>query len=276
MRADLHLHSIYSDGHYTPEEMCRLAKESGVEFLSITDHDTMNGLEIKRAAAKKFGLRYVCGWEISAYDGEEKIHILGYGCKEGASYEKFLKDRQHASIVRVQESVEKFQKLGVPVTVEEVLALRVDVNSPVHSMLIARAAAKHLGITEGETYARFLNRNKPAHSSFGRPTPKAAIDCIHALGGIACIAHPGRITMPAFEKENLLKDLADYGADGIEAYYSTHTNEETEYFKGLAKKWGVFVTGGSDTHYLDAIHRVGNPVFHPSDKLLEQLLKDED
>ena len=75
MRADLHTHSVYSDGYYAPEELCRRAKANGVELLSITDHDTMNGDKEKRAAAERYGLLYVSGWEISAYAGESKIHV---------------------------------------------------------------------------------------------------------------------------------------------------------------------------------------------------------
>ena len=88
-RADLHTHSLFSDGVYTPDELCRRAKFAGVEVLSITDHDTMNGLDEKRAAAKKYGLSYVDGWEISAYEGQGKIHVLGYGCECGEAYQKF-------------------------------------------------------------------------------------------------------------------------------------------------------------------------------------------
>ena len=76
MTADLHIHSTFSDGHYEPIEVCRRAKKAGLSILSITDHDTLSGEEEKRAAAKKYNLLYVTGWEISAYEGDNKIHIL--------------------------------------------------------------------------------------------------------------------------------------------------------------------------------------------------------
>ena len=100
MRADLHTHSVYSDGYYAPEELCRRAKANGVELLSITDHDTMNGDKEKRAAAERYGLLYVSGWEISAYAGESKIHVTGYNCKRGAAYQKFEKDRMELGFER--------------------------------------------------------------------------------------------------------------------------------------------------------------------------------
>jgi len=80
MRADLHVHSIYSDGFCAPDELCRLAKIRGVELLSITDHDTMNGEETKRAAAKKHGVNYLSGWEISAYQEGEQVHSRLWLC----------------------------------------------------------------------------------------------------------------------------------------------------------------------------------------------------
>lgn len=271
MRADLHIHSTYSDGFYSPDEICRLAKSRGLDLLSITDHDTLSGEESKRAAAKKYGLAYLSGWEISAYEGLEKIHILGYGCQKGGAYDRFLQERTAASRARAEESVQKFRALGIPVSMSDVESMQKDKNSPIHTMHVARAAALYLGLSGGEVYERYLSVGKPANSNLGRPTPKAAIDCIHALGGVACIAHPGRLFMDESKREKLLKELADYGADGIECAYSSHTAKETEYFRALAKKWGLFTTGGSDTHIEDETHAVGKPVFYAEQAFLERV-----
>ena len=94
LRTDLHTHSVYSDGYYAPEELCRRAENNGVQLLSVTDHDTMNGEEEKRAAAEKYGIRYVSGWEISAYAGESKIHVTGYRCQRNEAYLRFMKERR--------------------------------------------------------------------------------------------------------------------------------------------------------------------------------------
>lgn len=271
MRADLHTHSVYSDGLYTPDELCRRAKSNGVELLSVTDHDTMNGEAEKRAAAEKYGLSYVTGWEISAYEGESKIHVTGYGCRFTGAYETFMRERRRLGFDRAADSVEKLKKAGIFITLEDAKARRADPTSPVHTMHVAQAAAAVSGMTSGEIYEKFLAPGKLAHSTIGRPTPCEAIDCIHASGGIACIAHPGRITLEFSEREKLISRLADYGADGIEAVYTTHTEEETEYFKRLAGRLGLLVTGGSDTHYESADHRIGYPLFYPSDELLSAL-----
>lgn len=126
MRADLHTHSIYSDGYYTPDELCRRAKENGVELLSVTDHDTLNGEEEKRAAAEKYGLRYVSGWEISAYSGESKIHITGYNCKRNAAYEKFMRERVELGFERAEDSIRKLRGAGIYITLDDAKARRAD------------------------------------------------------------------------------------------------------------------------------------------------------
>ncbi len=271
MLADFHLHSIYSDGWYAPDELCRRAKARGLSLLSITDHDTLAGEEEKRAAAERYGLEYVTGWEISAYDKENKMHVLGYGCTLNSAYYDFMETRKRSALLRAKEGVEKLQAAGISLTLEEVLSERSKPDLPVHTMHTARALAKKLGIEEGRAYLDYLAYGRLAHSLIGRPSPKEAIDCIHACGGIAVLAHPGRITLSPEEKENTLRELTKKGLDGIEAVYTTHTQRETEYFKGLAKALGLLVTGGSDTHFEDETHAIGSPRFAPSEELLRAI-----
>ncbi len=278
MLADLHMHSIYSDGLYSPDEICRKAKSRGLSLVSITDHDTMSGEEVKWAAAKRHGLAYVSGWEISAYEGDQKIHILGYGCEQSEAYHAFMEQRKKGALLRAQDSVQKMQNLGVDVTMDDVYVQLSSPDLPIHTMHVARAIAGKLGVSDSEAYLQYLGYGKPANSPLGRPTPKEAIECIRACGGVSSIAHPGRITMPFEEREKTLRALAKIGADGIEIYYTSHTEEETEYFLRLSKELGLLVTGGSDTHYeendADKIHekhRIGSPSFIPSKELLERL-----
>lgn len=278
MLADLHIHSIYSDGLYSPDEVCRRAKSRGLSLVSITDHDTMAGEEVKQAAAKRHGLSYVSGWEISAYAGDQKIHILGYGCQQNESYHVFMEKRKQGALLRAQDSVEKMQKLGVNVTMEDVYMQLSSPDLPIHTMHVARAAAGRLGVSDSEVYLQYLGYGRPANSPLGRPTPKEAIDCIRDCGGVSSIAHPGRMTMTFEEREKTLYELAKMGADGIEIYYTSHTEEETEYFLQLSKELGLLVTGGSDTHFeedgRDKIHEkhlIGRPLFTPSKELFERL-----
>ena len=274
MRADLHLHSTYSDGHYSPFEICKRAKAAGLDLLSITDHDTLNGESEKRAAAKEFGLFYLTGWEISAYDKENKLHILGYGCDETSpAYLAFTKARTAASIERAKDSVNKMRGAGIDISVEQVLAERSDPTSPVHTMHVARAAGRVLNQSETAVYAECLAPKKFAHSILGRPTPLEAITCIRQSGGFSVLAHPGRIYMPFEEREKTIEQLIGLGLDGIEATYTTHTKRETEYFCALARENGLLITGGSDTHFEQETHKIGHPFFEPDERLYEKILE---
>jgi predicted metal-dependent phosphoesterase TrpH len=236
------------------------------------------GEEVKRAAAKRHGLFYASGWEISAYDGDQKIHILGYGCQQNEAYHAFMEKRKEGALLRAQDSVQKMQNLGVNVTMGDVYMQLSSPDLPIHTMHVARAIAGRLGVSDSEAYLQYLGYGKPANSGLGRPSPKEAIECIRALGGISSIAHPGRMTMTFEEREKTLRALAKMGADGIEIYYTSHTEKETEYFLRLSKELGLLVTGGSDTHYeendADKIHekhRIGSPMFTPEKELLERL-----
>lgn len=270
MFADLHLHSVYSDGLLSPDEICSLAKKRGLGLISVTDHDTMAGLEVKAEAAKRHGLAFVSGWEVSAHDRNTKTHVLGYGCQMNAAYEDFMNERKQASFERAEENVKKFRALGIPMTLQEVLDARSSPDLPVHTMHVARVAGLYLGMSEGEVYIHYLARNKPAHSNLGRPNAKAAIECIHAAGGFASLAHPGRMALDRDVLEGAIAEYKDCGLDGIEAYYTTHTEEQTGYFLSLAKKYGLLVTGGSDMHVEDGLHAsIGTPAFQPSNELLK-------
>ena len=182
-----------------------------------------------------------------------------------------MRERVELGFERAEDSIRKLRGAGIYITLDDAKARRADPASPVHTMHIAQAAAEVSGKTAGEIYEEYLAPGKIAHSVIGRPTPEEAADCIHASGGIASIAHPGRITLPFEERERIILALAEYGMDGIEAVYTTHTDRETEYFKTLAARAGLLVTGGSDTHRESGNYRIGNPPFYPSEKLLSAL-----
>ena len=117
-------------------------------------------------------------------------------------------------------------------------------------------------------FAEYFSYGKPAYVNLCRPTPEEAIEVIHASGGVASLAHPARIYGGEAFKNALIARMIACGLDGIECNYSAHTESETEYFLAVAKKYGLFVTGGSDFHYEDGVHAVGKPVFFADDRLL--------
>ncbi len=287
MRADLHLHTLYSDGSFPPAEIARRAHAAGVELFALTDHDSLAGNAEGAQAAKSLGLHYVRGIEVSAYLGATKVHVLGYGCEEGEAYREFLRARVEGARVRAEDILRKANAyFSLDVTLDDAEAYHV-AGTPIHTMHLVKAYAKRLGADMGALYRSVFAPAKPAFSDMCRPTPKDAVRIVHAMGGRAVIAHPVQIlVLPPdvsarfhlygeAEKEEakrvyaparnaLMEELVEEGADGIECYHSTHTAEETEEFLAFAKAHGLFATGGSDFHADGANRRVGSPAFDAS------------
>ena len=271
MRADLHIHTVYSDGAYTPEEIARRAKEAGIELLSMTDHDSLEGMDEKRAAANKYGLKFVSGWEISSYEGD-KVHVLGYNCTAGEEYRSFLEKRKTGAVLRAQDMIDKANAyLGFHVTMEEVERGHLKKGAPLHTMHVVSAFAKRLSKKPLECHAELFEKGKPAYSDLWRPSPFEAVKAIHACGGLAVLAHPGKIRLSEEKRIALMDALVEEGLDGIECYHMSHTEMETEYFKAYAAQRGLLVSGGSDFHQDGGKRILGLPEFHADERLLSAL-----
>lgn len=269
MRADLHIHTVYSDGAYPPEEIARKAKEAGVALLSMTDHDNLEGLAEKRAAAAACGLGYVSGWEVSSYAGGAKVHVLGYGCRPGPVYEAFLEERRQGALARAKEMIEKGNAyFSLHLTLADAERFHLKKEAPLHTMHVVSAFSQKLGVKRGALYLSAFSAGKPCCSDIGRPTPFDALRVIHASGGIASLAHPGRIPLPEQEKSALIGALVAAGLDGIECFHSDHTAEEAEAYAAYARERGLLVTGGSDFHAEGRRRTIGLPRFELSESLL--------
>ena len=269
MRADLHIHTVYSDGAYTPAQIAAAAKQAGLGLLSMTDHDSLAGLAEKRAACEALGISYVAGWEVSAYEGALKVHILGYGCRICAPYEQFMRARFEGAAARVEESIAKANAFyGLSLTLADVERFHLKKDAPLHTMHVVSAYAERLGVPKGELYSTAFESGKPCHSALGRPSPQDAIDVIHAAGGIAVLAHPGRIRLFGEARLALMDRLTAGGLDGIECVHSDHTAAETELFAAYARAHALLETDGSDYHAEGRSRAVGLPPFVPSEALL--------
>lgn len=272
MRADLHIHTVFSDGSHTPREVARMAKENGVRLISLTDHDTMGDLAEKRAAAEEEGLFFVSGWELSAYTASARVHVLGYNCRAGAEYAAFCGARREAAKERALDMIAKANSiLGTFVTLSDCERQKKVSGAPFHTMHVVRAFAEAVGRDGNELYGELFDLGKPAHSAIGRPTPFEAVRIIHACGGISSLAHPARIGLAEEERDALIDALAEAGLDGIECFHSQHTEGEKEYYSKLAKKRGLLITGGSDFHAEGRDRTVGQPFFDADERLLSAL-----
>lgn len=273
IKADMHVHTYYSDGAQSPADVIAAARRAGVGLISVTDHDNSNARGEIASLALAAGIISVDGEEISAYDKDTKVHILGYGmdCK-CSSYERFHRELCEGAEERTFDILKKLSAAGVRVSYGDVVRERRCDRSPLHGMYIATAGArKGYARSPLDFYSRYLGFGKAGFSCVRRPTPERTVEFISECGGVCSLAHPGRITLDRDGVTELIKRLLPFGLTGIEAVYSGHTAKETQYYKELAERFNLLITGGSDTHYAEGNRRVGEPAFYPDDKLLSAL-----
>ncbi|MDD3593979.1 MAG: PHP domain-containing protein [Candidatus Gastranaerophilales bacterium] len=248
MKVDLHVHSTYSDGAYTPRQVIDTAVSVGLNAISITDHDNILAYEISKSYIREKGydLEIIPGVEINTlYNGEE-IHILGYFMDfENKNFQKMIKIQQQARVKQTQRIVELLnKKANIPVTMNQIsnyVAPGGSIGRPHIAKAIVVAGGAQNVI---EAYAKYINDNSPVYIRRETVTPHEAVEIIYEAGGIPIVAHPCDIDKP----KELVEDLMNYGLRGLEAYHRKHTPAMVEYYSSMAENYGLIVTGGSDFH----------------------------
>lgn len=240
---DLHLHTTCSDGQDTPEELVEAAVAGGYRVISITDHDTVEGVIRGIGAAAGTPLEVIPGIELSALDGDSDIHILGYfiDCHDPEFIRQiaFFKEKRRE---RAEEIVLTLNRLGLDIQIDTVL--RIAHGAPVGRPHIAEAlVSEELVTTYDEAFARYIGTHAPAYVPKYRVSPAEAIGLIRKNGGIPVIAHPG-----VLNRDEIIGELIGYGLMGIEAVHPLHVPEKQAFYEKLARKHGLVVTGGSDWH----------------------------
>ncbi len=273
IRADMHIHTYYSDGGQSPAEVVRAAKARGVGLIAVTDHDNSNGRKEVKELALRAGIISVDGEEISAYDGDIKVHMLAYAMDySDPAYTAFNKRLTEGAEERTFDILKKLAAVGVKLSYGEVIRERKCKKSPVHATYIAVAGArKGYANSPYSFYTKYLNYGAAGFSCICRPTPEETAEVVKRCGGFCSLAHPARISVDKQGLISLIERLVPCGLRGIEAVYSGHTAIETQYYKELAERFGLLVTGGSDTHYAEGNRRVGVPEFYPCGGLLSAL-----
>ncbi len=249
MRIDLHTHTTCSDGQYTPEELVPKAVKSGVRVLAITDHDAVSGVERARKAATIFPeLEIFSGIEISAKENPQ-LHILGYGIDGNhTDLQAYIEKNKQLRQGRRERMLTFLQEKGVSLTLEEVIAAN-DGRSSGRPHFAKAMLEKGIVSSVAEAFDRYLATPEYLQR-VERPKPTAveSIQLIRNAGGMAVLAHPAKLKLEPMAFLELLSVLCDAGLQGIEAYYSTHSREEMEWYCKIAKKYGLFCTCGSDFH----------------------------
>jgi predicted metal-dependent phosphoesterase TrpH len=246
---DLHTHSNASDGTMEPQEVVRLAKERGLAAFALTDHDTIDGLSEAMAAGRELDLEVIPGVEISARHNLGSMHILGYFLDyESELLASRLAVLKQARKDRNPQIIAKLNKLGIPVTMEQVEAI--SGGGQVGRPHIAQALYQGGYVRSlQEAFDIFLGNNGKAYVSKFRFPPGEAIAMIRDAKGIAALAHPFTLGLHTFEAlMPLLQELMDLGLAGVECYYPEYSPDQEALYLSLAKKLGLLITGGSDFH----------------------------
>lgn len=247
---DLHCHSTASDGTLSPAEVVQLAGTSGLSALALTDHDTIGGVAEAAAEAKKLGLDFLTGIEISAeYPSPGTLHMLGYGVDvESAVLKDLTKQLLEGRDNRNPRMVARLNELGIRVTMAEWEAEcggSVLGRPHLAAILVRKGYVKSIK----EAFDQYLGSTGTAYVDKERLSPGHAIQLIRQSGGIAVLAHPIQLrTTNDAELDRVVKDLVDLGLEGIEVIHSDHDAAWVEKVAGLAKKFGLLKTGGSDFH----------------------------
>lgn len=244
--ADLQLHSTASDGSDPPSEVVRRAHALGLSAIALTDHDTMGGVREAEAAAESLGVRLIPACELSTLDADERqLDILAYGVSpDDVDFSTVLGEIRGGRLGRAYLMVQKLNECGYPVSWERVQAIAGSEN--VGRPHVARAMVE-AGIVPDVKSAftpEFILDGGRCYVQRVKITPAEAITAIHAAGGVAVAAHPGRTRLSDAD----IAGLVAHGLDGIEVYYPAHTEHETAHFEDLAARFHLLVTGGSDDH----------------------------
>jgi predicted metal-dependent phosphoesterase TrpH len=238
--ADLHIHTNFSDGTFNPAEVVLLAKKSGIDCVSITDHDTL------KAYASFFpaeGIEIIPGIELSADIDNSEAHILGYGIEtQERWFQEKLAELCENRLRRMDEMCRKLNVLGVPIKVADVLAFAG--NSCVGRLHLARILAKKgFVLSPQAAFNKYIADGGPAYVSKFGLKPHEAIRLILEAKGIPVLAHPYSLA-----KQNLIPEFIKAGLMGLEVFYPEHRPSQIEHYQKLAKEYGLLITGGSDCH----------------------------
>ena len=247
---DLHTHSNFSDGTDSPAELIENAVAAGLSAVALTDHDTTSGIEDALAYMheNKPPIRFIPGTELSAGYKDGDIHIVGLFIRhDDPAFKKITDLMVERRKQRNYEMAENFRKAGIPVTIEALTS-----NNP--DMVVTRAHFARFLIENGtvkdvsEAFEKYLDVSSPFYVPRKYITPEEAVSTILDAGGIPIFAHPMHYKLKNEELEKLIERLIDAGLRGIEVKYSNHTEEMEEYVAGLAKKYNLLPSGGSDYH----------------------------
>jgi predicted metal-dependent phosphoesterase TrpH len=249
LNADLHCHSVVSDGTLTPEALAERAKENGVHLWALTDHDELGGQQRAKTAASALNMDYLAGVEISVSWMGQTIHIVGLGIDaEHIGIIEGLRRTREGRGNRAKAMAEQLLKVGIPGAYEGALhyAGNHELISRTHfaRFLVEQGICKN---TE-HVFKNYLVQDKPGYVPHMWAKLDDAVAWIKAAGGVAVIAHPGRYNFNAMQMDELYKHFKDIGGLGIEVITGSHSPDQYDTYGKIAQQYGFLASRGSDFH----------------------------
>jgi hypothetical protein len=243
LRIDLHMHSSASDGSYPPARVVAIAGANGVDVISLTDHDTLEGLPEAQACADEAGIRLIPGVELSVTEEGADVHLLAYGfdpsdAKLRAAVLRYREGRRE----RARKILARLKGLGIRIPLEEVeeIAAGAALGRPHVAEALLRGGFVE---TFDEAFQRYLGHHAPAYVPKQVVSMEQAAGIVRDAGGVLILAHPGTLN-----RDHFIPGWARRGLDGIEVWHSKHDESDIRRYQGYAQLHGLLMTGGSDYH----------------------------
>lgn len=273
MSLDLHIHSTYSDGTMSPTELVVLAKNKGLTAISITDHDTVDGVNEAISAGAVHGVEVLTGLEVSVEHKGQYMHILGYSFDhENQNLLRGLKLVQEARAKRNTDILERLGGLGITISsndLQDFSKIGQTGRPHIAQAMVRAGAVKNID----EAFRKYLRRDAPAYVPRFVHSAQDAIQLICNAGGIAVLAHPAIIDYSLKSLPPLLDDLTALGLSGVEVYYPTHSAKIKKQLRRYAEQYNLVLTGGSDYHgdIREGTSLAGGKKCHVPDELLGKM-----
>lgn len=242
-KADLHIHSTFSDGALPPADVVRRARNAGLDVVSLTDHDSVGGVPEAIEAGKEVDVEVIAGVELSAAYDTTEIHILGYFVDHTSKQLlECLAAFREERLKRAERIVGKLNRMNIPLSMESVLASTTgdSVGRPhIATALVNEGHAR----SYQHAFNKFIGDGRPAYEQKTSFSPEETVRLIAEAGGLSFLAHPGRST-----SEEVLFNLINAGLDGIEVVHPSHSPDLVRYYRGIVSEYCLLESGGSDFH----------------------------
>lgn len=256
---DLHMHSSYSDGSFSPPALVEIAAKTGIKALALTDHDTLAGCAEFKAAGAEKGILCLSGLELSVHYEDFGIHLLGYKVDlDCPALNKNLAEFRVAREACNRKIIEKLKKIGLALDYAEIQH-EYPKSHVLNRLHLARhMIQKKIVASIPEAFELYLGEGKQAYVPKKYLSFQTAVDLVHQASGKIFLAHPNRLSMPVKELERQLPNMVDQGLDGVEVYHPSNTAQDSEYFKRVfVKPYNLLTSGGSDFHSNHSRSKVG-------------------